>query len=324
MNKLVHNPIFGLSRYKDVLKLQEFFVHQFLLSKKDPSRHVPPHVITAQFQPTYTSGRRDAGKLSQQEIEYLTADTPYGKAEYHAALRGGQTTYHGPGQLTVYPIIDLKRHGLTARCYVHLLEEVLIKTCARFDLTAFRTKDTGVWTSPDRKVGAIGVHMRRHITSHGVALNITEAVRPFFDRIVACGLEDKQATSFEREGVEGLLEDVGHVFVGELAKSLEGVEEVDKQAPFSMITMPTEFKDLLPHLVAVSNEPVDEESPGVEKPYMEGLRGLLKDIVHDEVELFGTQSPSPGLLMIQTDKGPVFEGKGIDPGTRSMMTQIIR
>jgi lipoyl(octanoyl) transferase 2 len=232
MNRLHHVPLLGLSKYTDILQLQETIVTKFLATKKDPSLpRIPPKVITAQFQPTYTTGRRDAGKLSQSEVAYLTADTAYGKAAYHAALRGGQTTYHGPGQLTAYPIIDLKHHGLTARCYVNLLEEVMIKTCARYDLKAFRTKDTGVWVSPDRKVGAIGVHMRRHISSHGLALNITEEVQPWFDRIVACGLEDKQATSFEREGLKGAsLENVQEVFVEELANSLQGIEGVARQS----------------------------------------------------------------------------------------------
>lgn len=243
MTKLHHVPLLGLPKYKDVLQLQEIIVSKFLAAKKDPSLpRIPPNVITAQFQPTYTTGRRDAGKLSQSEIAYLNADTPNGKAAYHAALRGGQTTYHGPGQLTAYPIIDLKHHGLTARCYVNLLEEVVIKTCARYDLKAFRTKDTGVWVSSDRKVGAIGVHMRRHISSHGLALNITEEVQPWFDRIVACGLEDKQATSFEREGLKGVsLENIQEVFVEELAKSLQGVEGVARQSAKAMISMPDEF-----------------------------------------------------------------------------------
>lgn len=229
-NQLRHVALQGFSQYKAVLQLQETFVNQFLAFKKGAPLDVKPHVITSQFKSVYTTGRRDAGKLSIAEIEYLTAETPYGRAEFHAALRGGQTTYHGPGQLTAYPIIDLKHHGLTARCYVHLLEEALIKTCARYDLKAFRTKDTGVWLSEDRKVGSIGVHMRRHVTSHGIALNITDAVKPWFERIVACGLADKQATSFQREGWDPAdLDNVDDIFVEELAKAIPG----------SSITSPT-------------------------------------------------------------------------------------
>lgn len=222
-NQLRHVALQGFSQYKAVLQLQETLVSQFLAFKKGAPLEVNPHVITTQFKPIYTTGRRDAGKLSRAEIDYLTTETPYGRAEFHAALRGGQTTYHGPGQLTAYPIIDLKHHGLSARCYVHLLEEVLIKTCERYDLKAFRTKDTGVWLSEDRKVGAIGVHMRRHVTSHGIALNITDAVKPWFERIVACGLADKEATSFQREGLDPAdLDNVDGVFVEELAKAIPG------------------------------------------------------------------------------------------------------
>lgn len=222
-NNLRHVALQGFSHYKAVLQLQETFVSQFLASKRGAPLQVKPHVITSQFKPVYTTGRRDAGKLSQAEKDYLTAETPHGRAEFHAALRGGQTTYHGPGQLTAYPIIDLKHHGLSARCYVHLLEEVLIRTCARYDLKAFRTKDTGVWVSEDRKVGSIGVHMRRHVTSHGIALNITDAVKPWFDRIVACGLADKKATSLQGEGCNlAQLDNVEDIFVEELAKALPG------------------------------------------------------------------------------------------------------
>jgi len=167
------------------------------------------------------------GKLSDSEIAYLKAGTGQGKAEFHAALRGGQTTYHGPGQMTAYPIIDLKRHGLTARCYVNLLEEVMIKTCARHGIRAFRTANTGVWVSEDRKIGAVGVHLRRHVSSHGVSLNVRNTVQPWFDRIVACGLEDKKATSFQAEMPEESSlspEQVAEEFVHELAEALDGVD----------------------------------------------------------------------------------------------------
>jgi lipoyl(octanoyl) transferase len=100
------------------------------------------------------------------------------------------------------------------------------------------TENTGVWTSPDDKIAAIGVHMRRNVTSHGVGLNVGTDLW-WFDRIVACGLEGKRTTSFEKQGVGreryGSVADVGRVFVEEMAKRLEGVEGVEKEEPQSYV-----------------------------------------------------------------------------------------
>jgi lipoyl(octanoyl) transferase len=143
-------------------------------------------------------------------------------------MRGGQTTFHGPGQLVAYPIIDLRTHKLTPRDYVCLLEKSLIATCAKYGIKAMTTEHTGVWTSPDDKIAAIGVHMRRNITSHGIGLNVNTDLW-WFDRIVACGLEGKRATSFTREGVRGKeVGDVGDAYVAEIAERLLGVEGVEK------------------------------------------------------------------------------------------------
>ncbi|QDS68291.1 hypothetical protein FKW77_010655 [Venturia effusa] len=300
-NPLRHVALRGFSHYRAVLQLQETLVNQFLAIKKGALLDVKPHVITTQFRPVYTTGRRDAGKLSQAEIDYLTAETPYGRAEYHAALRGGQTTYHGPGQLTAYPIIDLKHHGLTARCYVHLLEDVLIKTCARYGLKAFRTKDTGVWLSEDRKVGSIGVHMRRHVTSHGIALNITDAVKPWFDRIVACGLADKKATSFQGEGLDPTeLDNVDDVFVEELAKAIPGIERVrQSQTPLFSILMPDEFVGPLSHMAIVSDTNKDELSSEDRQAFAECLQQTLKNIAVKELDKNAVGPPRPAQILVK-------------------------
>jgi lipoyl(octanoyl) transferase len=107
-----------------------------------------------------------------------------------------------------------------------LLEEVLIATCGRYGVKAFRTENTGVWTSSENKIAAIGVHLRRHITSHGVGLNVSTDLG-WFERIVACGLEGKGSTSLEHEGLNGLgVEEVGRVFVDEFAERIEKVDGV--------------------------------------------------------------------------------------------------
>jgi lipoyl(octanoyl) transferase len=131
--------------------------------------------------------------------------------ELHEINRGGDVTYHGPGQLVGYPIIDLrgdlpgkKGPHLGPVDYVRLLEEVLIRTCADFGVMAQRIcKLTGVWTIAggsirEKKVAAIGVHVSQGVTSHGFALNVTTDLRDF-DWIIPCGITDRQVTSLELE-----------------------------------------------------------------------------------------------------------------------------
>ena len=191
----------------------------FLASKASESLPAPdPTIITAQFNPVYTCGRREIGTVSAEQQEYLRAN---GTAEFVEAMRGGQTTFHGPGQMVAYPIIDLRRHKLTPRSYVCVLEKALIATCNRYGIKATTTEHTGVWTTPEDKIAAVGVHMRRNITSHGIGLNVNTNLW-WFNRIVACGLEGKKATSFENEGVVGKsVEEVTDVFVEEFAKRLQ-------------------------------------------------------------------------------------------------------
>ena len=131
--------------------------------------------------------------------------------EVHEINRGGDVTYHGPGQLVGYPIIGLRgdlpgKRGphLGPVDFVRLLEEVLIRTCGEFRVMTERVKgSTGVWTVPNgsvasKKIAAIGVHVSGGITSHGFALNVTTDLRDF-DWIVPCGIKDKGVTSLEVE-----------------------------------------------------------------------------------------------------------------------------
>jgi len=131
--------------------------------------------------------------------------------ELHEINRGGDVTYHGPGQLVGYPIIDLrgdlpgkKGPHLGPVDYVRLLEEVLIRVCGDFGVMAQRIcKRTGVWTIAggsilEKKIAAIGVHVSQGITSHGFALNVTTDLRDF-EWIVPCGITDRDVTSLELE-----------------------------------------------------------------------------------------------------------------------------
>ncbi|KAF1942155.1 lipoyltransferase [Clathrospora elynae] len=224
--KLLHMHLPGIVPYATAARLQESLVSRFLASKPPSNTPAPPpHIITAQFQPVYTCGRREVGNVSAEQQDYLRAN---GRADFVEAMRGGQTTFHGPGQLVAYPIIDLRTHKLTPRAYVCLLEKSLIATCARYGIKAMTTEHTGVWTSPDDKIAAIGVHMRRNITSHGIGLNVNTDLW-WFDRIVACGLQGKRTTSFAREKVEGkTVNAAGRDFVQEIAERLQGVEGIER------------------------------------------------------------------------------------------------
>ncbi len=118
--------------------------------------------------------------------------------------RGGDVTYHGPGQIVAYPIVDLNAHGLRLHDYMRLLEGVVIDTCAEFGVPAMRDRTaTGVWTVdgaglPAAKIAAMGVRVRRWVAMHGLALNVAPNL-DHFGLIVPCGLVGRRVTSLERE-----------------------------------------------------------------------------------------------------------------------------
>ena len=140
-----------------------------------------------------TLGRRtDDGELhvpAGAEVEVVETD------------RGGKSTFHGPGQLVCYPILDLNRHGRDVRRYCRDLEEAIIRTLAAFGIDAERIEGlTGVWLHPPpRKIASIGVHISRWVTTHGYALNVDLDPAPFTEWITACGLEDAAFTTMARE-----------------------------------------------------------------------------------------------------------------------------
>ncbi len=128
---------------------------------------------------------------------------------FYPTDRGGDVTYHGPGQLVGYPILDLREWKRDVGAYVRAVEQVLIETLGDFGIEAGRiSKLTGVWVE-GRKIAAIGVHLSRWVTSHGFALNVSTALE-YFQYIVPCGLT-KPVTSMERLGVRATLEEVSQV-----------------------------------------------------------------------------------------------------------------
>ncbi len=156
---------------------------------------IPDTVVLLEHPPVVTLGRRtDPGELHippDADVEIVETD------------RGGKSTYHGPGQLVAYPILDLRRHGKDIRRYVRMLEEALIQTAAGFGIEAVRLEGdnmTGVWLErPPRKLASIGVHVARWVTTHGYALNVDLDPAPFTEWITACGLDGAAFTTIARE-----------------------------------------------------------------------------------------------------------------------------
>ena len=154
---------------------------------------IPDTVLFLEHPPVVTLGRRtDAGELhvpNGADVDVVETD------------RGGKSTFHGPGQLVCYPILDLRRHGKDVKKYVRDLEEALIRTLAPLGIEATRMDGlTGVWVQrPPRKIASIGVHISRWITTHGYALNVDLDPAPFTEWITACGLEDAAFTTIARE-----------------------------------------------------------------------------------------------------------------------------
>jgi lipoyl(octanoyl) transferase len=155
---------------------------------------IPDTVILLEHPPVVTLGRRtdESAELhipDGTDVDVVETD------------RGGKSTYHGPGQLVCYPILDLNRHGRDVKRHVRTLEEALIRTLAAFELDAARIDGlTGVWLEgPPRKIASIGVHVSRWVTTHGYALNVDLDPSVFTDWITACGLEDATFTTMARE-----------------------------------------------------------------------------------------------------------------------------
>jgi lipoyl(octanoyl) transferase len=154
---------------------------------------IPDTIIFLEHPPVVTLGRRtdeqEVHVPDEAEVDVVETD------------RGGKSTYHGPGQLVCYPILDLKRHGRDVKKYVRDLEEALIRTLAPLEIEATRLEGlTGVWLErPPRKIASIGVHISRWVTTHGYALNVDLDPAPFTEWITACGLEDAAFTTIARE-----------------------------------------------------------------------------------------------------------------------------
>jgi len=153
----------------------------------------PDTILLLEHPPTVTTGRR-----TEESELHIPADAEVDVVETD---RGGKSTFHGPGQLVCYPILDLKRHGQDVKRYCRDLEESLILTLAKLDVDGERIDGlTGVWlTRPPRKIASIGIHISRWVTTHGYALNVDLDPAPFTQWITACGLDDAAFTTVAQE-----------------------------------------------------------------------------------------------------------------------------
>jgi len=173
-----------------------------LVAKKRNNPFFEDQLLLLEHEPVYTIGRTPdrsslsaAGPQPTRNDELGSAHLPH---PLFSINRGGQATYHGPGQLMGYPIIDLRRCGQDLHKYLRWLEQLLINLLVQYNIAAQRRESlTGVWVE-NRKIASIGVGVRHWITMHGFALNVCGDLSPF-DQIVPCGINNVVITSMEKE-----------------------------------------------------------------------------------------------------------------------------
>ena len=207
----------GLTNYKKAWRLQEILnarlANRKLAIRRNPDLSIPlnnHYLLFCEHPLVYTlgkSGKMENLLLSETELEEKSID-------FYKINRGGDITHHGPGQLVMYPILDLEEFFTDIHKYLRFLEEAVIRTLAEYGVIAGRYEGyTGVWIEPEnekkaRKICAMGIRCTRWITMHGIALNLNNDLN-YFNHIVPCGIDDKAVTSLEKEiGKKVNIEDV--------------------------------------------------------------------------------------------------------------------
>lgn len=190
---LVHRHILRDASYRRVLQLQRDIFSALVGRRRQGLALLSHYILMVEHRPVYTLGRHghrenliNPAMLRDNGIELVEIE------------RGGDITFHGPGQLVVYPIIDLQHYGLGVKDYISLLEQAVIDTVAAYGITGKRIEGaTGVWVDTPTgaaKICAIGVRCSRFITMHGLALNVSTPLR-YFSAINPCGFTDRGVTS---------------------------------------------------------------------------------------------------------------------------------
>lgn len=188
----------GRRGYREVWELQENLLEEVKNVKLAGGESIL-HLLFVEHDPVYTLGK--SGNEANLLINAIQLRAKH--AEFIKVDRGGDITFHGPGQLVAYPVFDLEKLGIGVREYVEKLEEVVIRSMAAYGLRGNRLPGaTGVWLEPDtsraRKICAIGVKCSRYVTMHGFALNVNTDL-DYFSYIHPCGFIDKGVTSLENE-----------------------------------------------------------------------------------------------------------------------------
>jgi lipoyl(octanoyl) transferase len=226
----------GFKDYKETWDYQEIIFQTLIAKKLNKTKNqsgindfVPGTLIFVEHPHVYTLGKN--GSQNNLLLNFLQLHAK--GASFYRIDRGGDITYHGPGQLVGYPIFDLETLGVKLKDYINLLEESVIRSLEDFNIKAGRLSGaTGVWIEPEtdgraRKICAIGVRASRYVTMHGFAFNVNTDLR-YFSHINPCGFTDKGVTSLEKEiGSRQNFDEVKTIVRGRL-KEVFGLEWVNK------------------------------------------------------------------------------------------------
>ena len=239
MKKILDVFDLGLSPYRETWDLQKSLQQGLIDQKKARQKGLEPEpflndlLLFVEHPHVYTLGKSGNSAHLLKGIAELSAI----EAEYIEIDRGGDITYHGPGQIVGYPILDLDRHFTDIHKYLRFLEEVIIRTCAEYGIEAGRIEGlTGVWVG-DEKICAMGIRCSRWVTMHGFALNVNTDLS-YFNHIVPCGISNKAVTSLSKlagtviheDEVKGYLKkhfsDVFEVSINENAQKPEPLKQI--------------------------------------------------------------------------------------------------
>ena len=167
--------------YQDTLKIQESLREQVLSNPSDE------YIILVEHEHVYTLGKNaNSSNILNKACDIIQTD------------RGGDVTYHGPGQLVAYPIINLKKRKIGVKSYVKMIEQLISHTLMYYGLeTNVPIKETGIWVE-EKKIASIGIHVSRGVTIHGLAININTDLS-YFDNIISCGIEGVKMTTIDKE-----------------------------------------------------------------------------------------------------------------------------
>ncbi|KAF8329087.1 uncharacterized protein EI90DRAFT_1446404 [Cantharellus anzutake] len=210
--------------YLRTLALQQS-IHDFQLQSRRKGHQFPDILLLLQHRPVYTGGRRQGHASADERVRLRDTGS-----EWVPTLRGGETTFHGPGQLVAYPLVDLGRLYLSVRDYVCALQNILASLIVDVHkLPIHKSPHTGIFLSEERKIASIGVQVQHRLTTHGFAVNVTDEPILWFDQVVACGLPEVRAVSISTAvghdvTVHSQVAPVLSIFASQLKRDMEPLD----------------------------------------------------------------------------------------------------